>query len=551
MIKSLQIKNYALIEELEMHPSSMLNIITGETGAGKSIMLGAVGLLLGNRADTKILLNENEKCIVEGTFDLSAYQLESVFNEEDLDYESECVIRREISASGKSRAFINDSPANLNSLKRIGTYLMDVHSQHQSLDLGSNSYQMNVLDAFAGHTDLIKGYEQSFSSYSQYKKKYDTLVDLSKKGAEDADYKKFILQELTQAQLDDLDQEALEKELETLENAEEIKLKLSQSIHLLDESEYSVLEQLKEVRQATSAIRSFSSAIDELANRVESASIELQDVLNELNIQQDKIEHNPERTQELKERLDLLYRLQKKHQLQSVEELIKFRDDMDESLSKISNLDEEIATARADLEQSEKEMLDAGTKLSESRKLYALNFSDEIEKIIKGVGIENGAIEIQVKKSTPTREGLDMVEMLFSANKGIRPQELKEVASGGEFSRLIFAIKYLIADKTSLPTIIFDEIDTGVSGQVALQMIGMMKEMAKNHQVISISHLPQFAAGGDAHYFVYKDHSSNRSVSKIKKLKQEDRVLEIAKMIGGENPASSAMESARELLQIG
>ncbi len=551
MIKSLQIQNYALIEELEMNPSAKLNIITGETGAGKSIMLGAVGLLLGNRVDTKILLNNDQKCVVEGTFDLSSYQLEPIFIEEDLDYESECVIRREINASGKSRAFINDSPANLNSLKRIGTYLMDVHSQHQSLDLGTNSYQLKVIDAFAGHTDLIKSFQSTFDTFSGAKNHYESLLKLSRERSEDTDYKTFILQELQQAQLDDLDQEALEKELETLDNAEEIKLKLSQSVHLLDESEFSILQQLKEVSQALSTAGTFSEQIQELADRIESTSIELQDALNELQVNQDKIEYDPERALAIKERLDLLYRLQKKNGLQSVEELIQLRDRLDRNLSEISNLDEEIEKAKAVLAEAEKEMLDVGTKLSESRKLYALNLADEIEKIIKNIGIENGTIEIGVKTSPPTKYGLDTIEMLFSANKGVKPQELKEVASGGEFSRLIFAIKYLIADKTAMPTIIFDEIDTGVSGQVALQMIRMMKAMAQNHQVISISHLPQFAAGGDAHYFVYKDHSSNRSISKIKKLRQEDRVLEIAKMISGENPANAALESARELLQIG
>lgn len=551
MIKSLQIKNYALIETLEMTPSPMLNIITGETGAGKSIMLGAVGLLLGNRADVKVLLNEKDKCVVEGIFDIKAYKLQQVFEAEALDYEDECVIRREIAATGKSRAFINDTPANLQSLKRIGSYLMDVHSQHESLNLGTNDYQLQVLDAFAGHNDLKKEYHLKFQDYLHSKNQYDSLVEQSKKGAEDFDYKQFLLEELHQAQLDDIDQEGLEKELETLENSEEIKLKLSQATHLMDESEFAIMQQLKELRQALNSVSSFSHEINDIAKRLESVTIEIQDIYNEVQVNQDRITHDPERIQTLKERLDLLYRLQKKHNLLDVEDLIQLRDELDRDLSQITNLDEEIANAKKVLDQSEKQMLNIGKKLTESRRLFALNFADEIEKIIKHIGIENGTVEISITEIEPNSKGLDQVDMLFSANKGVKPQELKEVASGGEFSRLIFAIKYLIADKTSLPTIIFDEIDTGVSGQVALQMIKMMKQMANNHQVISISHLPQFAAGGDAHYFVYKDHSAQRSVSKIKKLKDEDRVLEIAKMIGGENPASSALDSARELLQIG
>ncbi len=551
MIKSLQIRNYALIQDLEMTPSSRLNIITGETGAGKSIMLGAVGLLLGKRADTKILLNEEEKCIVEGVFDISLYGLKNIFVDEDLDYESECVIRREISPSGKSRAFINDTPTNLSVLKTIGERLMDVHSQHESLQLGSNSYQLHVLDAFAAHEELVTSFQEDFASYARDKKNLAQLESLASQGAEDADYKQFLLNELLEAKLDTLDQEALEKDLEVLENAEDIKLKLSQTIHLLDESEVAILQQLNEAKSLLNAISGYSKDLEELGNRMESASIELSDLFGEIQHVQDRVEHNPEAIQKIKDRLDLLYRLQKKHGVLTVTDLIKLRDDLDQSLSQISNLDGEIAKAKKALASSEKQMLQKGTKLTESRKLSALNLADEIEKVIQQIGIENGSVEIKVNVIEPSSSGLDAVEMLFSANKGIKPQELKEVASGGEFSRLIFAIKYLIADKTAMPTIIFDEIDTGVSGQVALQMIQMMKHMAENHQVISISHLPQFAAGGDAHYFVYKDHSSDRSVSKVRRLADKDRIKEIAKMIGGENPGASAVESAKELLQIG
>lgn len=550
MIKSLHIKNYALIQELEMNPSAMLNIITGETGAGKSIMLGAVGLLLGNRADTKVLLDENQKCVVEGTFDIANYKLKSVFEQEDLDFENECVIRREISPNGKSRAFVNDTPANLSALKTIGEYLMDVHSQHESLQLGSNTYQMEVLDAFASHHELVSSYQVLFSDYRKAKKELQRLEQLASKSAEDSEYKQFLLEELEQAKLDNLDQEELENELEVLENSEDIKLKLSQTSNILDESEVAVIEQLNEVKQLLHAISSFSNDLGQISERLDSSVIELQDLLNEVQRVQDKVEHDPEKIQELKERLDLLYRLQKKHSVLTIQELIQLRNDLSESLGEVANLDNEIIKAKKELTASEKVMLQAGHKLTESRKLSSLNFADEIEKIIHRLGIENGTVEIQVKPSEPAADGLDTIDMLFSANKGIKPQELKEVASGGEFSRLIFAVKYLIADKTALPTIIFDEIDTGVSGEVALQMIRMMKEMAKNHQVISISHLPQFAAGGDAHYFVYKDHSSDRSVSKIRLLKNEDRVTEIAKMIGGEKPGASAIESAKELLEI-
>ncbi|WP_436517398.1 DNA repair protein RecN [Ekhidna sp. To15] len=550
MIKSLQIKNYALIQELEMSPSPNLNIITGETGAGKSIMLGAVGLLLGKRADTKVLLDENQKCIVEGTFDISSYTLKKIFEEEDLDYETECVIRREISPAGKSRAFVNDTPTNLSALKAIGEKLMDVHSQHESLQLGNNTYQLNALDAFASHPELISSYKGSFQNYSQAKKELSRLESLASQSAEDADYKQFLLNELSEAQLDDLNQEELENELEVLENAEDIKLKLSQITHMLDESEVAILQQLTESKSLINTLSSFSKELEELSNRLDSTSIELTDILAEMQRVQDKVEHDPEKIQELKDRIDLLFRLQKKHSVLTVSELIEIRNDLDKSLSQVANLDSDIAKAKAELAKTEKAMLQHAEKLTESRKLFALNFADEIEKIIHQIGIDNGTVEIKIKQIEPAANGLDEIEMHFSANKGIKPQELKEVASGGEFSRLIFAVKYLIADKTAMPTIIFDEIDTGVSGEVALQMIRMMKEMSRNHQVISISHLPQFAAGGNAHYYVYKDHSSDRSVSRIKRLADQDRITEIAKMIGGENPGASAMESAKELLQL-
>ncbi|MEP1033680.1 DNA repair protein RecN [Ekhidna sp.] len=550
MIKSLQIKNYALIQELEMSPSPKLNIITGETGAGKSIMLGAVGLLLGKRADTKVLLDETQKCIVEGVFDISSYTLKKIFDAEDLDYETECVIRREISPSGKSRAFVNDTPTNLSALKAIGEKLMDVHSQHESLQLGSNTYQLSALDAFASHPELISTYREAFRSYSIAKKELDKLESFAAQSAEDSDYKQFLLSELQEAQLDDLNQEELESQLEILENAEDIKLKLSQIIHLLDESEVAILQQLTESKSLINSISSYSKELEELSNRLESSSIELTDIFGEMQRVQDKVAHDPEKIQELKDRLDLLFRLQKKHSVLTVSELVEIRDDLDKSLSQVANLDDAILKARKVLKIAEKEMLQHAGKLTESRKLFSLNFADEIEKIIHQIGIENGTIEIKVGPTDPSPSGMDLIEMHFSANKGIKPQELKEVASGGEFSRLIFAVKFLIADKTAMPTIIFDEIDTGVSGEVALQMIRMMKHMARNHQVISISHLPQFAAGGDAHYYVYKDHSSDRSVSRIKRLADQERITEIAKMIGGENPGTSAMESAKELLQL-
>jgi len=550
MIRVLTIRNYALIDQLEMHPSGNLNIITGETGAGKSIMLGAVGLLIGNRSDSKVLLQEDKKCIVEGTFDIRGYRLEQLFRTQEIDFEEECIIRREISPAGKSRAFVNDTPVTLPFLKELGGHLLDVHSQHESLNLSDNIYQLEALDAFAAHETYITDFREKYSSYILRKQEYEKLVDMASQSAEDADYKQYLLKELQEANLDGFDQAAAEQELEVLEHAEDIMRKLSQSDQLLDGEDVSVLQRLNEVRQLLSSISGFSDDLKAVSYRLESQRIELQDLANEIQLLLDRTEYDPAKASEIKERLDLLYRLQKKHNIERVDELISKRDALEENLVLTSNLDKEIEEAQSEMIAAERDMLETGEILTESRQLSALDLGAEIEKIIHKIGIENGHIELKILGSSPTLRGLDRVEMHFSANKGIDPQELGEVASGGEFSRLIFAIKYLIAGKTAMPTVIFDEIDTGVSGEVAMQMVKMMKEMATNHQVIAISHLPQFAAGGDAHYFVYKDHRADRSVSKIRKLESEDRVTEIAKMIGGHKPTDSAYSSAKELLGI-
>lgn len=550
MIQQLSIQNYALIESLEMQPSSKLNIITGETGAGKSIMLGAVGLLLGNRSDSKALLIDDKKCVIEGTFQIGEYKLQSLFKELELDYDDECIIRREISPTGKSRAFVNDTPTGLAELKALGDRFLDIHSQHESLQLKERRYQLNVLDIFAAHPKLLQNFQADFNTYASKKDEYQRLVDMEAQSTEDADYKQYLLDELTQANLDDLNQVELEQELEVLVNAEDIKVRLGQSQQLLDGEEISVINLLVEIRNQLTPISSLSSDLNKLLERVESQRIEFQDIFNEVGIMLDGTEHNPERIQEVKDRLDLLYRLQKKHTTSTVEELIEIRETLSQQLSVTQNLEASIKKAKIALDEAEKQMLKSGGLLTESRKLSSLDLATEIEKIIHRIGIENGRVEIKISTAAPSIHGLDLVEIQFSANKGIAPQEVSQVASGGEFSRLIFAIKYLIAGKTAMPTVIFDEIDTGVSGEVALQMVNMMKEMAKTHQVIAISHLPQFAAGGDAHYFVYKDHSSDRSVSRIRKLESEDRITEIAKMIGGKQPTDSAYTSAKELLGI-
>ncbi|MEQ8553247.1 MAG: DNA repair protein RecN [Cyclobacteriaceae bacterium] len=550
MIKTLSIANYALIQKLEMHPASGLNIITGETGAGKSIMLGAVGLLLGNRADTKALYADSEKCVVEGTFLIRDYQLKDLFEAEDLDYEDETIIRREISPLGKSRAFVNDLPVTLDILKKIGERLMDIHSQHEGLQLGQNLYQLETLDLYAGNDGLKKTYQQKFETYSHALKAYEELVSFSRNNEKESDYNQFLFNELEEAALDAGEKETLEQELEVLEHAEEIKTNLSGVSQLLDGEEFSINQQLQQCISLLSSVKGYSSTIEELYERLYSNMIELRDIGNEIEREQDAIEFDPERTQIVKDRLDLIFRLESKHKVSSVAELIEIRDKLGRQLESFQNLDDKIEQSKVKLEASEKAMLKAGKELSDSRKNHSSEMAKAIETIIHKLGISNGVIHFEIKEAKASITGLDQVEMMFSANKGVPPKEIKHVASGGEFSRLIFAIKYLIADKTALPTVIFDEIDTGVSGEIALQMISMMKTMSQNHQVIAISHLPQFAAGGEAHYYVYKDHSSDKSVSKIKKLEPEERIMEIAKMIGGNNPSEVAINSSKELLGI-
>jgi DNA repair protein RecN (Recombination protein N) len=550
MIKSLLINNYALIQSLEMFPSAKLNIITGETGAGKSIMLGAIGLLLGKRADTKTLYNEGEKCLVEGTFDLTTYKLKDFFTENELDYDDECIIRREISPTGKSRGFINDTPVTLDVMRNLGEYLMDIHSQHESLELGNNQYQQRILDLYSGNESLLNEYQIVFKKYLSEKTAYSVLVSKEKSNSAELDFKRYILKELEEAQLINGEQEELEQELEVLENAEEIKSNLSQLVLLLDEGDFSSLNQIKEGVTILSSIKKYRKSLQSFFERTQTISIELQDLAKEMSREQETIEFDPERIQLVKGRLDMIYRLQQKHQVLNIASLLALQHQTCEELDSVSNLTEQIEKAKKALEKLESEVLKSGDTLSKSRQQHAPALGKSIEKIIHKLGIENGQIQITINPTPPHINGADQVEMLFSANKGIAPKELKQVASGGEFSRLIFAVKYLIADKTSLPTIIFDEIDTGVSGEVALQMITMMKEMSQNHQVISISHLPQFAAGGDAHYYVYKDHSSSKSESKIRKLNDDERILEIAKMIGGNQPGQHAVQSAKELLGL-
>ena len=548
MLSNLLIKNYALIKHLEMSPDPGLNIITGETGAGKSIMLGAIGLLLGNRADAKSLYDSSEKCIIEGTFNLTGYDLAPNFEDENLDFSDECIVRREISAAGKSRAFINDTPVNLETLRKIGMQLLDVHSQHDSILLGNNEFQLRVVDSYAENADLLKTYQTAFSAYREAVKAFDELKRQAHQLRKEFDYDQFLFQELNNAGLKADEQEKLEQELTILENAVEIKERLQLAHAYLDNPENSALDLLKSAVSSLTQASRLVNEYDILRQRAQSALIELRDLAEEIDQVNGGVELDSARTEVVQERLDLIYSLLKKHQVSAIGQLLDIEADLQGKLSIVMNLDEDLAKAEKKVIQTHEKMLAGAKVLSDRRR----KVTKAIEKLILDrlyeLGIPNASLSIQINETAPTPAGIDSVTFLFSGNKGIVPQELKLVASGGEFSRLMMVIKYILADKRKLPTIIFDEIDTGVSGEIAKKMGKMMQNMAVNHQIIAITHLHQIASSGDAHYFVYKDHSSDRTVSRIKKLTIDERVQEIAQMIGGHNPSEAVLHNAREMI---
>lgn len=548
MLVKLSIQNYALIKRLEIEPTDGLNIITGETGAGKSIMLGAVGLLLGNRADSQILFDSQSKCIIEGSFQIGKYKLEALFEAYDVDFEEETIIRREVNGKGKSRAFVNDTPCNLEFLRQLGLKLMDVHSQHETLRLSAQHYQLGLIDSVASNQSIYHEYQNQFNTFKEKEKIYLELIKEGDALRKEADYHQFLFDELDQAQLQAEEQESLEEDVAKLENAEEIKTELNRALQISDQSEYNLLSMLTELRQVLSGLSSYSSTYETLKTRIDSLQIELKDVIAEMEIEEGKVDLDPQRLIELQDRLNLIYKLQQKHQVSHIQGLLDIYNELGDKVIKVNNLDEAIDTARQDKESALGTCERLALELSKSRQNVFNSFKRELLQLIKELGMPNATLEIEREKTALSITGNDKIEIKFSANKGIAPATLKTAASGGEFSRLMFAVKYVQAGKTALPTMIFDEIDAGISGEVAMQMAQMMKNMAQSHQVISISHLPQIAAKGDQHYYVFKDDSSETTASKIKLLNKEERLQELAQMIGGANFTNTALDSARELM---
>lgn len=550
MLKQLNIKNYALIKELELKPSDSLSVVTGETGAGKSIMLGALGLLMGNRADTKVLWNAEEKCVTEAVFDIKGYKLKDVFKAEDLDYDNTTVIRREISPGGKSRAFINDTPVTLEVMKKISSLLLDVHSQHETLLLGQQSFQLALVDAFAENENLRNDYTIAWKTYLATKKEYETLKAEAETLKAESDYIRFQLDELVKADLHDLDQAKLESEAKIMEHAEEIKQRFRASLAILQDGEYASRNSISEVRSLIQQVNAYAEKYNTLFGRIDSLLIELDDIIDELEREESSIDFDAERAEFVKERISTLYRLLKKHRLNDVAALIALQEELQEKANITDNVDEALATRKKAYEQAEKELKALAKKLSDARHKVFAALAKEITSPLKELGIATAVIEFESQPVEPNATGADKIDILFSANKGISPRPLAQVASGGEFARLMFCIKQVMAEKQAMPTLVLDEIDTGVSGEIALKLGDMMKKMAKKHQLITISHLPQIAAKGDAHFYVYKDNSSSKTISIIKELDEKERIEKIAEMIGGAKPSKTALDSAKELMKL-
>lgn len=551
MLTRLYIKNYALIDSLDISFDKGLNILTGETGAGKSIILGALGLILGQRAEGKYFFNQQKKCVIEGFFNISEYQLQAFFEENDIDFEEETVLRREISLEGKSRAFINDTPVTLSILKQLGEQLIDIHSQHATLEIGSQNFQLLVTDLVAEHEPLLSSYRKEFKEYKRKQKNLLDLIENSNQAKADLDYFQFQFDELEQANLVTDEQENLEKELNMLTHAEEIKANLSHASLLIKNGEISALTQLQEASSQVQYLEKYQPELEELAQRLKSTIIELKDIVTEIESIEESTLFNDQRLIEINDRLSLIYALQKKHRVNSNTELLQLQDDLSKKLNKILFVDEDITKLQKKLDADKTSILKQAKALSDNRKKAIPSIENHVLSILAEVGMLNAQLKVeQVLKADDNFDanGLDQIKFLFTANKGHQLNELSKVASGGELSRLMLAIKSLIAKKTALPTIIFDEIDTGVSGEVANRVGNIMEKLANDMQVIAITHLPQMASKGKAHYFVYKEVKDDFTYSQIKRLNDEERVVEIAKMLSGENPKESAFQNARELL---
>ncbi len=550
MLRRLQIKNYALIRDLDVDFTSGLTIITGETGAGKSILIGALSLILGQRADSGVLKDKENKCIVEGVFDVDGYGLEGLFAENDLDYDRQVIFRREIAPNGKSRAFVNDTPVNLKTLEDLGVRLIDIHSQHQSLELGNRFFQLMVLDNYAGNKPLLTDYQAKFKLYKVLQAELAEAEERSLQLRQDIDYFQFQFEQLSKANLQPGEQEKLEHELERLTHAEEIKTAFQTVANLLGGEEVNVLGSVKESMNVLTKIVKFYPEAAELVERLNVIYLEMSDIYSDTEYSSEKMEVDPGRVVFLNERLDLIYSLQQKHHVAAEEELIQLRDDFGLKVNSVFSNDEVVAGLKIKRKEKEEELLQLADLLSLNRLNVTEPIGNKVEAQLLQLGMPNSRFKVEVKSGlSMSNFGRDEVSFLFTANKNGELSEISKVASGGELSRLMLSIKALISKSKALPTILFDEIDSGISGETADKMGNILKDISRDMQVINITHLPQIAAKGDHHYLVYKEDTDTETITRLKLLTPHDRISELAKMLSGEIITDAARMNATELLK--
>jgi DNA repair protein RecN (Recombination protein N) len=550
MLVKLYVQNYALIKDLDVELENGLTIITGETGAGKTILLGALSLILGSRADTSVLLEKEEKCVVEGTFRIEEYDLEEFFASNELDYEPVTILRREINPAGKSRAFINDTPVTINLLKDLGDRLIDIHSQHQTLMLHDNQFQLNVIDSFAGTGKLGDEYRKVYRSYRALKKEYNDAKEKADRNAADLEYYRFQLSQLEDARLVEGEQEELEKEQELLSHAEEIKLGLSTASNLFSSDTSSILIMLREAKLNLSKIKEFFPQGQEILDRAESSYIEINDIAGEIEKLAASIDADPRRLAQVNDRLDTIYSLIRKHRVGNLNELILKREEIKQIIMSIVTSDERITELESLLKKETGELKRLSVEISAKRKSVLRNVEKRITDLLKQLGMPNARFRIAMSELPDyTTSGIDHADFLFSANKQVEPENLAKIASGGELSRVMLSLKSLLTKNINLPTIIFDEIDSGVSGEVADKVGQILADMGKYMQVVNITHLPQVAARGTKHYHVYKDDTGNSTITRIKLLSPKERVVEVARLLSGSEITETAMKNAEELIQ--
>jgi DNA repair protein RecN (Recombination protein N) len=549
MITSLSIKNYALIEKLTIDFSTGFSIITGETGAGKSIILGALGLVLGKRADLTSLKNKEEKCVIEAQFEISKYNLKEFFEANDLDYEYETIIRREILPSGKSRAFINDSPVNLQELQDLSLFLIDIHSQQQTQELSDENVQFKIIDAIANNLETISSYQKLLKTYKSDKSKLNALLKKQSDSGKEQEYNTFLLNELVAAKLKSGEQEELEADFEKLNNVEIIKESIDKSLLIANEEQFGVFHNLNEIKTSLQKIALFSPEYQSLFERITSVAIEFDDVSRELQNASEKLLNDPEKLELTNQKLQLIYNLQKKHQVISVDALLEIQANLENSVLELGNIEEEIAALSKSIEEKTQELDAFSATIHQNRENAIPVLTNQLISILETLGMPNVRFKIELLPSeTYFQNGKDELQFLFSANKGTDFGLLKKVASGGEMSRIMLAVKAILAQYSKLPTLIFDEIDTGVSGEIAIRMGEIMKGMSNNMQIFAITHLPQIAAKGDSHFKVFKSTIDDDTQSELKLLSQEERVMEIAQMLSGANISDSALNHAKQLL---